>query len=140
MSTERKLPGGLRTVFRLHAVAVVLAATPLVLVPNLWAELVRWGTVDVTLARLLGGAFLATAVGSYLASRARTYGDVRVYLLFEQSIGTILVLVAAYEVLLAGAPQFTWAVVAIAGVFSLARGYYLVRAAEFEPAPGQPVP
>jgi hypothetical protein len=27
----------------------------------------------------------------------------------------------------------------IAGAFSLARGYYPVRAAEFEPVPGQPV-
>ncbi|MFD1598899.1 hypothetical protein [Halobellus rarus] len=125
-SNEHVLPAGLRTVFRLHALVVAGATLPLIFIPVVWAELVGWAAVDVTLARLLGGALLATTVGSLLASRVRTYAEVRTYLLFEQTVGTLIFLVAAYEVLFGGAPPFTWAFVAVPGVFSLARMYYLL--------------
>lgn len=127
ISNQHVLSAGLRTVFRLHVLAVAGATVPLIFAPVVWAELVGWAAVDVTLARLLGSTLLATAVGSLLASRVRTYSEVRTYLLFEQTVGTFICLVAAYEVLFGGAPAFAWAFVAVPGVFNVARAYYLLH-------------
>jgi hypothetical protein len=120
-----RVPRGLRIVFLLHALALVPASLVLVFAPSTWADLVEWGSIDVTFVRLLGAALLAVSFGAFLASRVRNTEAVRVYFLFELALGALFVVVAGYEVVLGGAPAFAWSLVVVPGAFTVARLYYL---------------
>jgi hypothetical protein len=137
-TVEGDYPGGLRTVFRLRALAVALPTVPVVLAPTARADPVGWPGADPTLVRLLGAVLPAVAVGSVAASRGRTCAGVRVSLVFETAVATAPVVAAGYEGPFGAAPAVVWVLVAVPGAFDPARAYYLVGEGRSPPSIGRP--
>ena len=118
------LPMGITRLFLLHAIVAVVFGLTFLLVPNLWADVVGWGAVDVTITRLYGAGLLAIAWASWLGYGADTWSEVRLLVMLEVAFPGLTALAGLYELLLAGAPAFTWVIVVITGAFTVGFGYY----------------
>ena len=118
------LPDGLRRLFQAHAVVALVFGVSFFVVPRLWAEWVAWGAIDQTMMRLYGAGLLALAEVSWLGASADDWPAVRLVVVLEVAFPALTAIAGLYEVLLAGAPAFTWVVVAVTGAFAVGFGYY----------------
>lgn len=121
---EESLPGGLSRLFQAHAVVALVFGLSFFVIPRLWAEWVAWGAIDQTMMRLYGAGLLALAEASWLGASADRWSTVRLLVVLEVAFPGLTAIAGLYEVLLAGAPAFTWVVVAVTGAFAVAFGYY----------------
>ena len=101
----------LRTWFIAHAAASVLAALPLLLVPELALRRLGWTTVDPVSARLVGAALLAIGGASLFARDAGV--DVYRALLRLNLLWSFAAACALFVGIGAGAPPAAWAFLSI---------------------------
>lgn len=123
-TADRSLPQGLRWTFLVHAALATVFGIVFFVVPDFWGDTVGWRTVDPTLTRLYGGGLIGVAVASWLGYQADRWDPVRLLVQFEIAFPAITLVAGLYEVVVAGAPAFTWVIVVITVIFTVAFTYY----------------
>ena len=120
------VPRTLRTWFIAHAAAGVIAALPLLVVPELALRRLGWTTVDPVSARLVGAALLAIGGASLFARDAGV--DVYRALLRLNLLWSFTAACALFVGIGAGAPPAAWAFLSI---FIVLTGVWLHHAIRF---------
>ena len=124
------VPASLRTWFRVHAAVDLVAALPLLLVPQRILGLLGWTTIDPVATRLCGAALLGIGGASVLVERHGLAG-------YRALLGLkVIWSVAAIFALLAGiadgAPPAAWAFLSIFIAFSGIWMSYVIRLRQLE--------
>lgn len=123
-ASDQAIPGGLRVLFLMKAIAAVVVGLPLLFVPETWASVVRWGSIDPTMARFFAVAVFSTGIAGWLSYRERQWESVRVVHVMEMVGSVLLALAALYAVAVADGPVFAWLVVILGTVLGGSFSYY----------------
>lgn len=124
------VPASLRTWFRVHCAIDVLAALPLLLVPQRILGLLGWTAVDPVATRLCGAALLGIGGASVLVERYGLPGyRALLSLKVIWSVAAIFALVAGIA---DGAPPAAWAFLSIFIAFSGIWMSFVIRLRQLE--------
>ncbi|MFC1670103.1 hypothetical protein ACFL20_06885 [Spirochaetota bacterium] len=115
---------GLKVTFLLHSICAFLFGIGLYFVPELTAGALNWTPVDPTMSRFMGAAMLAISFKSLLAYRASSWESVRIIVMFEICYCILGATIGLYSVIVAKAPLFAWASIAVWVIFLIPFSYF----------------
>src|SRR5258708_6295178 len=133
-----EVPRTLRTWFVVHAVVDLLAAVPLLAVPELVLRRLGWTCVDPVSARLVGAALLAIGGQSFLGRDA----GVEVYraMLHLKVIWSFTAAASLFVAIGAGAPPAAWAFLSIFIGFAGVWVHHAIRFRQLDRVPASSGP
>ncbi len=111
---------GLKTTLLLHALFAGILGVFYFAVPVRWGELVGWPPAQPLDHRVIGAAFLAFALASWLARGAGSWGEVRIVVAMHALFATLATLLLVWALLTADVPALGWVYVVIVGAFAVA--------------------
>lgn len=112
----RPLSSGLRSTFLLHALFGGVLGLIYLLLPVQFGDLVDWPATQPLDHRVIGAAFIAFAIASWLARGETEWSRVRIVTLMHIFWTSLATLLMAWSLLTAGVPVLGWVyVVAVAG-------------------------
>jgi len=122
-----KISSGLRTLFLINFVFAFLFGLLYLLIPATFMSWVGVSITDDLPYRLLGTAFVAFGVSSWLCYQAAEWEKVKIIVQAEIVLKVLGTLVCLYSLLLAGAPAALWINAIIFAGFAAAFVYFYTR-------------
>jgi len=119
---------GMKLAFIVHAVVALIFGVLLFLIPDTFGSWFGMTAGDATTARTFGAAILGLSAGSWLASQAKSFEQVRIKLAIEIVYGTLGALATLYELLFGSAPAAAWLTFIILAGFAVIWVYYYRQA------------
>lgn len=99
---------GLKALFVVHGVGAIFTGVLLFLVPETWAKLNQYGSIDHGAMRLLGAYFLALGFKDWFCFKAKGLVEVRIILIQEVALTLLATLACLYAVIFEAAPAVMW--------------------------------
>ena len=111
---------GLRATFLLHALFGGALGLLYLLVPVAWGRLIGWPPAQPLDHRVIGLAFFAFAVASWMARGVSSWSEVRIVTLMHAFWTSLATLLLAWTLLTQNVPALGWVYVAAVAGFALA--------------------
>jgi len=110
----------LKIVFLVHMVIAAVLGALLLVIPGSFLGWLGWAPVDPLLTRVLGGAFLALAWGSFRGWRAKERAQVTLLLEVEAAFAILGAIGLLRHLLIANYPWMVWTLFAGLVAFAVA--------------------
>ena len=112
------LPNMAKYVFLLHFIIALVFGAFWFLMPEYWNTLTGWPE-EIASGRNVGMATLVMAIGSFLAYRKTTWGEVEIYVIMELVFNILGAVGMLWSMLTLTLPIVGWILIGILGLFSI---------------------